>query len=298
MDSYKTLLINNFPEINDIFSLEISEEDSKLFNDYVELSTSIQEVEQLYIIFLFNVNAFSPYKLQMDDRVIEISTGKEIDFYSLNALTINLISSGRCLVEMMDVILENDLPQNSFNKFRKEYSSIIYDQTFGYRFLNWLRNISQHGYIPVSRKYDGRFCFDLEQIRNLRHFNYNNKTISQEIDKIISDIRNIYQDNPDLCFSHIIDEYIRSVIEIYFRFLDFIRPDVESICDKAEKCIKLHPEYVCKDERCKGFIAYKIEDGNMHLFNSGEDFRSTYLRIRGRAKKKYKNYDRDFHLLE
>ncbi len=296
MDTYKTILAKNIPEINEITFPEMGNEDSKLFNNYVELSASIQDVEQLYRIFMFNLDAFSPYKLQMDDRVIEISTGKEIDIYTVNALTINLISSGRCLVDMVDVILKKDLSHNYFDEFREKYSSNIYENNFGYRFLYWLRNISQHGYIPVSRKFDGRYCFDLEQIRNLKHFCYSDKSFSNEIDRIKNEIISVYQDEPDLCFSKNIDDYVKSVIEIYYRFLDFIKIEIESICDKVDKCIKTHPEYVCKDEKCKSIVAYKIEDDCYHLFNVDDNFKNYYQRNCSEVRKVFKNYDRDFHI--
>ena len=295
MDTYKTILFKNLPEFDDIAFPKISEADSMLFTSYVELFASLQEVQQLYDIFRVNVNAFSPYNLQIDDRIIEISSGEEIDRYTINSLTINLISSGRCLVDMIDVILKNDLSQNYCDEFRDEFSSTIYDNTFGYRFLYWLRNISQHGYIPVSRKFDGRYCFDLEQIRNLRHFCYNNKSFIDEIDKIKSEIINVYQNEPDLCFSKNIDDYIKSVIEIYYRFLDFIKPEIDSVFDKVQKCIISHPEYVCRDDRCQGYIAYKKENKTLHLFNVEDNLKNYYLRNRSQVKRVFKNYDRDFH---
>lgn len=62
------------------------------------------------------------------------------------------------------------------------------------------------------------------------------------------------------------DEYVKTIFEIYYRFLDFIRLDVEEVCGGANNVTAKNSEYVCKEQPYKNMGVYEGSDGLVHIF--------------------------------
>lgn len=296
MDTYEKFHIDKYPNLKDIVLPMVSEEDARVFDEYLKLDAVLQEIEQLNQLFLFNLYAFAPYILKADDSIVTKATGEDVDAVTLNALFINLISSGKVLMDMVEVILENDLPKNRKDEFREQCTAPIYDNRFSYRFFGKLRNICQHGYLPVSKKADGRFCFDFFQIKELRHIKHN-KAFLREIDNIIRLIAEKHFDAPNICFVKYFDEYVKTIFEIYYRFLDFIRLDVEEVCGGANNVTAKNSEYVCKEQPYKNMVVYEGSDGLVHIFPAEIHTLKFFMKIRSGARKRFRNHDRDNHIV-
>lgn len=192
-----------------------------------------------------------------------MATGEDVGQIELNALFINLISSGKTLVDMIEAASKIDFDNDRCLKFKEIYISSIYDNVFSYRFFYAIRNVCQHGYIPVSNQPDGRFCFDLFQLKNLKHFNRSG-AIWKEIDGIIKEIEDVYKTEPDICFTSNIETYVKAIYEVYYHFLDTIQDYVKDVCKNADDVIKNHPKYVCDKGKFQGLIIYKTENDTCH----------------------------------
>ena len=277
MDTYKKILIENAPDIEN-YSFPVADEcDAVIFDQYIQLDTIVNEIEQLNQMFLYNLRAFDPYILKYDDKVFLKDADVSVDFITINALFTNLISSGKVLMDRVDVILDKDFQGNHLETFRKQCSAKIYEHSFAYRFFSKLRNVCQHGHLLVSQRQDGRFCFDLNQIKELRHFCFDNKAIKGEIERIIAEIGQKYHDEPNICFTRNIDEYVKAVFEIYYKFLNYIRSDVEEICKNATDILRKRSEYVCKEKPYSGLVLYEDNEENPHLFMAKGNTSNVFL---------------------
>lgn len=60
MDTYEKFHIDKYPNLKDIDLTMVSEEDARVFDEYLKLDAVLQEIEQLNQSFLFNLYAFAP----------------------------------------------------------------------------------------------------------------------------------------------------------------------------------------------------------------------------------------------
>lgn len=295
MDTFKTLLSNKIDGIqNQITIPEIPEEHVLLLKQYVCTAEFIQEIEQLYQVFLINVNALSSRCiLNYDDTVYDCQTKSEANGLLVNALFINIISSGRILVDMIKTILKNDFSQNLYDGFKKIYLSNIYEHVFAYRFFYELRDFCQHGYLLVSQN-NGKYCFDLHQLLGMTHIKYKKK-YETEVQNIIERIYSDFNDEPNICFTRNIDDYVKCIYEEYYKFLDFINDDIKEKCDTAKEIIKNNPHYIYNQKPLQNMIIYEVEDSNAHMFDSTEDVFKMFINNKNQALTNLKNYDQDYH---
>ncbi|OSM16278.1 hypothetical protein B6S39_14315, partial [Enterococcus faecalis] len=134
----------------DINLPKISTDEQKLFETYIEMTRFFIELSELYKIFQANYSLLlENFTLNTNDTVYYRHTIiQEDELYTLiNTFTINLISSGKSLSESIDTYLNTILGKETYNKFRSDISSPIYDKNFSYKLLLQLRNYSQHGHI-------------------------------------------------------------------------------------------------------------------------------------------------------
>ena len=162
MDTEKTIILKTeemitYQELDSDFIVVVC--------DYAELNRHLQEINQLFEIFKFNIERlFESYEIQSDDHIFRkdgFNTDYS-DFVAINSFITNIISSGRSLADSVDFCMINSYGKDSenYNIFENEYKCHIYDSNFAYRFFYDLRNFSQHNHVPVST--EGNLCsFDI-----------------------------------------------------------------------------------------------------------------------------------------
>ena len=295
MDTFRSLLVSNVEGLESTITIcEIPEEHKVIIERYVNTFTVITEVNQLYQVFWLNVNIMSSNCiLNSDDTVLISKNGLEADPILVNALFNNIISSGRVLVDKIKTILESDFSENRYTAFQEEYLSRIYNEIFSYRFFYELRNFCQHGYLVVSHK-EGKYCFDLYQLLGAEHLGIK-KSQSKEWKNAIKTIAEKYNSEPNICFTHNVDSYVKSILEVYYHFWEFIKKDIE-LCDNAfREVINANPQYVYNESPLDGFIIYKIENGNAHMIRPEENLVEFYSVNKSIAKEKNDSYEKEFH---
>lgn len=308
MDTYRKIPISEFlktelypdsfceEEIDPIIdSCIASYDDISLCKRFVLIDSVLQEMEQFFQLFLFNMNAFAPYVLMPDDHIVYKVSGLPADKYAINALFINLISSGKTFADKLVVVLA-DLDRDLYKK-GKDYLSSKYDNEFAYRFFYHLRNISQHCAMPISYKGNGIFFFDLVQLVELQHYDYNVKLLD-ELKDDIKVIHEKYQDFPDITFTNLFDRYVKTIIEIYKTFLDIISDEITDISSRFDEMIKQHPEYICNKGSYSGWISYCNDNKNneVQLMPSKPETLKYFLQIKSDAEKRLDKYDAEHHI--
>lgn len=185
---------------------------------YSELNRHLQEINQLFDVFVFNIERlFSSYVVQSDDCVTRKDgfVTDSSDFIAINSFVINIISSGRSLVDSIETCIKHTYGEKS-----KEYINFcntskipVYEKYFSYRLFYELRNFSQHNHLPVSCE-GNFFFFDIKRIINTPHFNYK-KESRKEIEAILKEALEKYKDIFRVSFSFCIVEYVAAVAKLY-----------------------------------------------------------------------------------
>jgi hypothetical protein len=115
--------------------------------------------KELYSIFLVNFIELSQYFQEAVDELVSkqvaILDNQREDFQIIyrnsNRLFLNLLSSGRTLIDHSETYLKRKygINSNEINRF-KTLLNKIYDENFEYRFIYKLRNYSQHCGLPIN----------------------------------------------------------------------------------------------------------------------------------------------------
>ena len=168
-------------------------------------------------------------------------------------------------------------------KFKNECLSKLYDDVFAYRLLLHMRNFAQHGHLIVSKGYQNKYCFDIEQILSTPHFNINVK-LKQEMRNIMSEIYDKYGDHPRILFTLSIAEFNYCIIKTYKEFLETIEGVFKEYIYDMNKLIKDRPDiiYMSKDN-LNGFIFYEDDEDGLHCFNPNEDPLKMFNEIKNKA---------------
>ena len=107
MDTRRYILkehVQDFPDVIDIPPVE--EEIRDALRKYVTFGEELQCLEQLFEVFAYNLEQLDSYcTMYYDDRIIRNRDRKPSTFIEINAHFINVISSGRTLMEATEKIL-------------------------------------------------------------------------------------------------------------------------------------------------------------------------------------------------
>lgn len=296
MDTRKTLLLRNIDDFPDSIKLvDLSEENRKIIENYVSFGEHLQDVHQLFKLLEFNLKQlFSYCIMKYDDRFIK-TNGEIIDFYDINGLVINIISSAKTLIEALETFYEIELGEERKKLFKLEVLSKKYDDVFSYRFLLYMRNYAQHGHLPISHIYDKeRFCFDLMQILSTQHIKPN-KAIKESMEKVHNEIIERFGDEPKIAVTYTLDSFTVVVHEIYYVFLQTIENDVKEIFHKQLHLLDLYPELIYKgDNALNGYVFYQSDEGSMlHMYNPTENLLAAYSKYKEDAKNAYQKYKKE-----
>lgn len=240
----------------------VSDEEQQVLTNYFELDKGLKEIWQLFNIFKYNLDAMlAEYEFKVNGLVPYKKRSYDENFAAINALIINYISSAKTLLEAMENVDKNTDYQKTEDKkkestFKEKHLSKYYDSNFYYRFFDMLRNFSQHGHPPVSLLENGA-KFDFEQIIDISHFK--NKH-SQEMKKIIEEIREKYNANADISIAISISEYNICLFEAYNKFWRYMEERTKKLSKQIKLLIK---DFTIIEENHKKFACY-IYDGEAH----------------------------------
>lgn len=277
MDTERTVVLN---EKESVMMHDLSEELIAVICDYVEINRHVQEINQLFDVFQFNIERLMMnYEIRSDDFVIR-KTGFETessDFIAINAFLINIISSGRSLTDTLDVCMAN-----AYGDASDKYCDFItrkatvYDGKFAYRFFYHLRNFSQHNHLLVSA--EKNFCFfDTAQILSTPHYKANKK-MWEELERICEEIRERYKDNFRISLSRCLIEYIAGIAEVYKFFWECIKDRLFELKGEIDEALKREPEILEHgNEKFNGYIIYQTpEKEGWHAVAPYNDMDSYY----------------------
>lgn len=246
----------------------LPEEHKRVFQRYMEFAQHIRELDQLYRMMNFNLeNIFEQFTLNFDDRVFT-KNGEPVDPIKLNALLGNAISSGRTLIESMEVCDKAYISEEG--AFKRNFISPVYDECPDYRIVDFLRNYMQHGHVPVS--YDGQKIFlNLSEILDVTHMKINaglNRFLGEAEKQLLS------YGAMETRLSCVIFfyKYFLMVYKLYHAFYSYASYDIEKIYEDRQKLLQEHPEYVYATGGELVVPVYLDELGQLHGFLADEDY--------------------------
>lgn len=283
MDTEKTVILKKSENVT---LCDLSKEVNDVVVQYVEINRHMQEINQLFDVFQFNIEQFmANYEISTNDCITRKAgfQSNYSDFIAINSHMINMLGAGRSLVDSLEICIKNAYGNES-NEY-KEYktgSSAVYDENFNYRFLYHLRNFSQHNHLVISVEED--FCyFDTSQIVNTPHFSPNKK-MWNELKEIFEEIRATYKDNFRISLSMCLIGYISGVSELYKLFWETVKRKLFELKREMDMAIQNNPALLKHDnEMFDGAILYQNSEGKWQAFFPYNDMDSYYEKCMGSA---------------
>ncbi len=246
----------------------LPEENEKIFQRYMEFAQHIRELDQLYRMMIFNLeNIFERFTLNFDDRVFT-KNGEVVDPIKLNAMLGNAISSGRTLIESMEVCDKVYISEDG--NFKKYFIAPVYDECPDYRIVDFLRNYMQHGHVPVS--YDGQKIFlNLSEILDVTHMRINAR-LNQFLGDAEKQLLSYGAVETRLSCVVLFYKYFLMVHKLYRAFYSYASYKIEKIYEDRQKVLQEHPEYVFVTGGKPVVPVYLDELGQLHGFLADEDY--------------------------
>lgn len=277
LDTEKLVVLKNTENVT---MYDLSEEFISVVCNYVEINRHVQEINQLFDVFQFNIERLMVnYEICSNDRIIR-KPGFETeysDFVAINSFMINIISAGRSLVDTLEICVKKAYGDESdkYCGFKTRRSG-VYDGKFAYRFFYHLRNFSQHNHLLIST--DGNsYFFDAEQILSTPNYKANKK-MWDELESICREIRERYKDNFRISLSLCLIEYIAGVAEVHKIFWECIKDRLFELKGEIDDALKQEPQILeHENEKFNGYILYQIPGKtNWHAFSPYSDMDSYY----------------------
>lgn len=250
---------NNIEEIPDVCN-----EDGEWLLTYLVMDRALQEVCHLYKVFRYNHDTLlKEYNFFISDNFVRKTRNNQYDdFISINALTMNYISSSKVLISAMENY-EKLFTKQEKTEFKEKFIEKEYDKYFSYRLMDMVRNCSQHGTLPVSTQ-DNKVSFDIEQMLNLIHFNYK-KSFKQELLRLIDEVAQKYKTPFKISYMYCIPEYNYVVSDLYYEFWGHIKKYIKEISIKLNEILERNPQLYLGE-----VIGFRY-DGSEHLIVGDTD---------------------------
>lgn len=278
MDSWKKIPVTEDMQklISDITISNDYLDDMNVINQYINITQSLNRIYQWYHIFNYNYN-----------KIMDLYP--DGDIYAMNSHVIALVSAGRNIVESIRMCANNTFNLNEKDKFKRNYISKEYDSHFSYRFMETMRNFTQHCEIPVSN-HDKTPYFDLTQIYEVSDFKFNAK-IKAEVKKIMDEISSRKGDAFKLSFIPTVLSYCCSVYRIFIAFTDEVKSSLAEKYSLIQQEIKEKPYLISHNNNpeFQGFIFYIVKDDRkdnsknvdqLHCFNTNDNPLIAHEKIR------------------
>ena len=293
----------------------LTDEDKRFLNHFICCVHLIQEVQQHFYVYRVSLDVLrDTFELNNRDEIIYKGKPLKNDinyFHLINAITINLISSGKTLVDRVETLL-HEIDVVKAARFKSDVISNEYDNNFSYRLMCYLRNQAQHGDLPVSvysfqeKQY---MCFDIFQIINTKHLKTNKAT--KEILKNVTDKLHGEGLETRIAYTLSIAEYNCSIAVIYNSLFSAIRNDIVVLKQQLDTIIVKVPELLIKadifpdgtiaflnDEDIIETILLDEEDDVIHMVDEFSKSAKCFRRFEKNALTKFKQSIRRRKVLE
>ena len=284
-ETYININEDSFKNLKIIHPPEIEESDKVIIRNFVNISRDFIEIYQLFSMFLFNFKELEDiFVLKGNDKLKKIRYKKSNfdDLTIINALTINYISAGVSFMQMLEAYLKNNIGEEVYKNFKADVISKEYDNCFSYRFVEFLRNYSQHAHLIVSCDING-YCFDLNKLIHTPHFNYK-KSILNEMKDFIEQLFSSIGDSPRIAYSRTIIEYKLCLSIIYLKFLNEIEKDLMDKISRLYKLLINKPEIINKSDynEFNNAIIYDINEDNIDIIKLEGDLSKIFYDIKSK----------------
>lgn len=252
----------------------LTKNEKNLLLFYTEFTRYIKEIEALFRMYRVNLNILHAHYIFYNDDTVDCKVPcYDSDYIGINALIINLLGSGKTLIESIEGFIKftNEYILENNNSFKEDCISYIYDKNFSYRLLIFLRNFSQHGHLPVSKD-NNRYCFDLQRILQTPHFNMS-KRLQKEMANICDEIYKLYKGYPKIVLTKSLVEYNFSIHYIYAKFWESIENIFDELITSVKKIIENKPDIIQHSESkfIDGCAVFTDHDNNYHSFYVDEN---------------------------
>lgn len=265
---------------------ELTPEALSVVNEYVEVTRHLQEIHQLFSLFMYNVECMiCTYTLENNGNITINGqpANSEKDFIAINAITNSILASGKTLNESMNCFIkehfdETENPRIQFEVFCRE----AYDSSFAYRLLSRLRDYTQHGHLAVSKE-NSCYFFNLKTILHKPHYTHN-ATLAQQIKEISEDIIQNYQDTPTIYILFAIAEFISQFLNIYNCFWESVIDETVDFCDYFIQFVSQMPEnFIYKEKISEGPFIYDVVDGIAQIVLVDSNAKQMYMKFADEA---------------
>lgn len=299
MDSEKFFFLDEALDVSGI--QELPSDELSCMEHYVEIARHLQEIHQLYQIVLFNLKIMRNNYTWMNNGDVYhkgIPAEGNDHFIAVNSMIINLIGSARTLTESMDCYMnENYESENKDVQAFRDFTHSIYDECFAYRFLIRLRDFSQHGHPPVSRK-AANYFFDLRQIIGMPHFTHN-RQIEEQLSTAITETLDGFHDYPILGITSTVAEFTVGLWKIYDYFLTRVETHLQETFTQAQEILNRYPKnIVSKGNDFPGLFIYSLKDRYADAINVGENTIEMLEQFQSEAKEVLKIFQKDWETLK
>lgn len=296
MDTEKRIPVNIIENAGEPHLANLTDNERSIINNYVLLTRDVVEANQLFDCFYFTLqNLRTCLTLNSNDTIIRTEHCPHYgsDFIAINSLVISYISSAKTLTEFLRAVSKEWVKNNISNMFNT-YCSKKYDKNYTYRLLTNLRNIMQHGYLPVSFN-NNRYSFDVHQILHAPHFHFNG-LLKTDMENFIAKLDKPGDKIANLALTYSLAEFTVEVIDIYKCFISCLKSAVQDSFNNLEKLIKDKPSILCDYHKdFNGFIFYSIENRELKAVDTNEDPNSMMTSI----EKKISNiYSKEKHIFD
>lgn len=280
MDIWKTYFVKNIADLDEGIPIpEVPPNICDLATKCAQLTEEIQNLEQVFRLFVFNLEQLHAYCIMyMNDEIVRKYGGEQISVIEINGLIINLISGGKTLIASCECLEKNHFGNTGYNQFRKNMAESVENGKGFCEFIHALRDMGQHGNLIIRRKDDRRFCFDLEQLLKPVVFDHHANT-KKWMEDIRNQVEEKFQDLPHLAVTRTVISYVRIVIEAYRYFLSKNQEYYLQPCAELRKIVKEHSKYLYSNGGFTNTLPYRIEEGRLHLLLIEEDFEEFYARM-------------------
>lgn len=230
--------------------IHLSEENESLILGFINMLDDLYTISQFYSIYQFNFKQiFYYFRLNSQDEIIKENGLEGDNFIIINSLIINLMSSSRALIDLL-----NRFDEKSSKKLSK-YINEIYDSDFSYKLIITLRNFALHGHLPLYLN-KNKYSFNLDYIlKEGENFNFS-KSSKRSFEEVRKDIKNKHQDLANIPFTSTLIKFHYTILKIYRQFYINNSEFLKSFCKEAELILFKFSE---KSNEGKFYIRIKNE---------------------------------------
>lgn len=254
---------------------------------WVETDRFLTDTRQYFHVFIWNYQqlrkGIDMYFSGQVKNVLDNGTSEKNEI-KINGYTMNYVSSGIDLVNLVDSYLKHERNAFGFNDY-EEFEKLKQDEhadNLLYALAYAMRNFSQHGNLLVSCELtdtDLKIGFDLHQLLNSH--NSNLKKCTKERFEALSNKLFLFDSwRPYISYPNVIESLYVSVCKLYLGFLKIAKKHIEKISTEAVKYVEENNTLCPVDPNGNKAIIYILEEepGNLHFIEGSPDNLKTCMK--------------------